>query len=85
MRVTVRPFHHNGDGDTKLTFQCCETREYVDGKLKPLLDEFKSIYPTLRGKDHLVECSLACSERQRDGYDFFSVDEVLKDVMRRGI
>jgi hypothetical protein len=85
MRVTVRPFHQNGDGDTELTFQCCETREYVDWKLNSLLGELKSVYPTPRSKDRLVECSLACSNRQRDGYDFFSVDEVLIDVMRKGI
>jgi hypothetical protein len=85
MQVTVSPFSQYGGGDTKLSFQCCETREYVDGKLKPLLDELKSVYPTTRGKDHNVGCSLACSDRQRDAYDFFSVDEVLQDVIMRGI
>jgi len=85
MRVTVRPFPQNGNGDAKLTFRCCETRECVDWKLNSLLDELKSMYPTPSSKDSLVECSLACSDRHRDSYDFYSVDEVLKDVMRKGI
>jgi hypothetical protein len=43
-------------------FHCCETRSCVDAKLDAnVLQELKSVYPTSRSKDRLVECPAKCS------------------------
>jgi hypothetical protein len=42
-------------------FHCCETRSCVDAKLDAnVLQELKSVYPTSRSKDRLVECPEKC-------------------------
>lgn len=69
--------------DSDESWNCCETREFVDGRLDELLGEFKSVYPASRAKARSVECHLGCSEDQR--LSNVHVDKLLIDLMKSGL
>jgi hypothetical protein len=73
-------FEMGYEGDNKGSWHCCETREYVDKKLDPLLIELKSVYPKPRGMELNVECDEGCSNGQTESN--INVDEMLERIMR---